>query len=162
MADRIPSSVYIAKAMQLPSGKWQAVFSAPGLVPEVSSSPDGRVFEFNTEEEAERRAWQALLKVLNAPRRQARQSQGKPERYKKLTGPEFAVLLAQAGLTPTFFAYLYGTSQDRVLKWIDGVDDVPHPVRLLLTLFIDNSRNVDLAEKVTNDNTTSSRPERAT
>lgn len=161
MAERIPSHVYIARAVPVPGGKFQALYSAPGLETAIAKTKDGRPYEYSSEVEAEAGAVRALHGVLNAPRIKARASQGKSERYRKLTGPEFAVLLRQAGVTATWFAYVMGTSVERVLKWVDGVDDVPHPARLLLMLILADERNAGIIEKVTDENTTTRRPERA-
>lgn len=160
MAQRISSSVFIVRAVPMGGGKFNALYSAPGLVPAIAESADGRVYEYNSEKEAEAGAAKALIGILNAPRVRARQSEGKPERYQKLTGPEFAVLLQRAELTLTFFAELYGTSQQRVLQWIDSAEDVPHPVRIILELFVADPKNIDRAQAVTNAVTTSRRTER--
>ena len=160
MADRVPSNVYFARAVPLPNGKFQAIYSAPGRLPAVSAREDGTPYVYNTEVEAEAGAAMHLHRVLNAPRIEARRSQGKSERYEKLTGPEFAMLMARAGVTATWFAYVYGTTQQRVLGWIDGVDQVPHPARLLLELIIADESNGDLIERITDSVTTSRRPER--
>ena len=159
MQPKHPSRSYLAKAIPLPNGKYQAQYAAPGLVPYVATNSTGRAYEYNSREEAEVGAMRALFGILNKTRDAA--SSGKPERYSKMTGPEFAIALAEAGLTPTFFAFLYGTSQERVLKWVDGAENCPHPARILLTLFADDQRNIDVAEAVTERVTTSRRPERS-
>ena len=163
MAERIPSHVYIARAVPAPNGKFYALYSGPGLIPAVSQSRDGRPYEYNTEVEAEIGAMRTLYGVLNKPRANARRHGGKPERYKKMTGAEFAVALRMAGpdgVTPSFFSYLYGTSQLKVIGWIDGEDNVPHPARVLLALFAADPKNIDIAEKVTESVTEERKPGR--
>lgn len=137
-----------------------AVWIAPGLVPDIVR-PDGKAPAiFDTEIEAEIAGWRRMAEVMNGPRIRANKNQGKPERYKRLSGPEFAEALRAAGITPTFLAYLYSTSAHRVLTWIDGAEDIPHPVRVLLALFQDDERNIDIAEKVTEAVTTERKPRR--
>lgn len=162
MAERVPSHIYFARAVPLPSGKFHAVYSAPGRLPAVSAREDGTPYVYNTEAEAEAGAARHLHRVLNAPRIEAKKHGGKSERYEKLTGPEFAMLLSRAGVTATWFAYVFGTSQQRVLGWLDGVDQVPHPARLLLELILADGANGDIIERVTDSVTTSRRPERET
>ena len=67
----------------------------------------------------------------------------------RLTGAELAVTLADIDLSPTELAWLYGTSQDRVLKWLDGEDAVPHPVRLILAALAANPGLLPLWRQVT-------------
>lgn len=137
-----------------------ALWIAPGLVADIVR-PDGKTPAiFNTEFEAELAGWRRMAEVLNGPRLRANKNQGRPERYQRLTGPEFAEELRAAGITPTFFAYLYATSQHRVLTWIDGSEDLPHPVRVLLALFQADEANVDVAENVTDKVTTERKPRR--
>lgn len=156
MAHHIPSSTYIMRAVPAGNGKFHALYAAPGLVPDIAKTADGRPYEYNTEIEAEHGAARYRDGLLNTVRRNARSS--KQETYRKLTGPEFAVLLQQANLTPSLMAYLYGTTQQRVMNWIDGVDSVPHPVRVMLELFIADEKNVDIAERVTDGVATERRP----
>lgn len=158
MANRIPSNIFIAKGVPLQNGKFHAVYAAPGLTPVVSSKDDGTPYVYNTEEEAEAWAAKHLHRVLNAPRQKANSKAA--ERYQKLTGSEFAVLLARAGVTRTWFAYVYGTSEQRVFGWIDGVDQVPHPARLLLELIIADEKNAGIVEAVTDQVTTERKPRR--
>lgn len=160
MAERIPSSSYIIRAVPAGNGKFNALYSAPGLIPEIAQSPDGRAYEYNTEQEAEWGAAKAMIGILNSSRRRAR-DHGKQERYRKLTGPELAQLIAKIGITPSFLAYIKGTTPERVLKWIDNVENVPHDIRVLLEIFVAFGKPaIDKAEEVTDAVTTERRPAR--
>lgn len=213
--ERIPARLYVARAMRLSTGGFQAVYCPPGNDPQVVLDESGsiRIFQddraaedaalnalftqlrksdsgyvawadqapdrpgfvahwrapglnssllrdvksgaalvFRTGTEAKTAAIRNLVEVLNRPRRMAA-NDGKPERYTKLKGPEFARKLQEAGVSPTFFAFLFGTSQKRVLEWIDGVDFAPHPARVMLELFARNPANIDIAEEVTEAST---------
>jgi DNA-binding transcriptional regulator YiaG len=150
-----PSRHYIAKAVPCDNG-FHARFSAPGLYPRLVARPHSEPTIFEYEAEAEIAAMTALFGILNAPRET--QSRGKDMRYQKLSGPEFAVLLAESGLSLTLFAYLYGTSPDRAQSWIDGVDSAPHPARILLEIFKRHPELVDEAEDITAAVTTERRP----
>lgn len=151
-----PAIRHVANAIRHPSGKYLAQYAAPGMVPLFVSRHNVPSL-FDTEEDARTEAALVLVDVLKSRKRDT----SKPEVYRKLTGDEFAVLLAEAGLTPTFFAYLYGTTQERVIKWIDGVDDVPHPVRLILETWKRHPETIDTSEAVTESVTTQRRPGRA-
>lgn len=151
-----PSKTYVANAIPRDDG-YLAQFSAPGLIPRyVSHAHNNDPIVYDTEEDAKNAARDAMMRILNAPRRT--QVRGKNARYEKMTGPEFAVALAESGLSLTLFAFIFGTSVDRAQQWIDGVDNVPHPARVLLALFRDNPQNVDIAEQVTESVTTDRRP----
>ena len=149
-----PSKTFVAKAVPCQDG-FYAKFSAPGLIPRlVGYQQQPKVFA--TAEAAENAARLAAFEVANAPRKTQRR--GKDVRYTKLSGPDFAVLLAESGLSLTLFAYLYGTSPDRVQSWLDGVDGCPHPVRVLLEIFKRHPETIDTAEDVTEKVTTERRP----
>lgn len=151
-----PSKSYVAKAIPVEGG-YIAQFSAPGLIPRYVARPHDpeNPTVFPTIAEAEGAARVAVFGALNAPRKQ--HARGKNERYEKLSGPDFAVLLAESGLGLTFFAWLYGTSPDRVQSWIDGTDNAPHPARVMLEVFKAHPNAVDIAEEVTNAVTTNRR-----
>lgn len=154
-----PSKTLVAKAIPVEDG-YIAQFSAPGLIPRYVSlahTPSTPIV-FDTEEEAENAARKAAFGIFNTPRQT--QARGKNVRFQKMTGEEFAVALAEARIGMTLFAYVYGTSVDRVQTWIDGTDGVPHPARVLLALFKESERNVDIAEEVTDSVTTDRRPDR--
>lgn len=127
-----PSRHFIARA--IPTGtKFRAAWAAPGLLPDYVY--DGDVPElFNTAEAAEAKAKDVLLSALNARAGTKVSRTGKPEISKRMTGSEFAVLLAEAGLEPSEFAQMWGTTSERVLSWIDDEQDVPFPIRWALHL----------------------------
>lgn len=132
------------------------MYYAPGLIPGTVRDRAGVATVFPTEKDARLAAAEAMIATLNAPRdyRDVRDG-GKPERYQKLSGAEFANLLQESGITLKLFAYIYGTSMKRAFWWLDGRNDkggeenVPHPARILLELFKADPKNIDIAEAVT-------------
>jgi DNA-binding transcriptional regulator YiaG len=157
-----PKSSYGVKALPNEHGPgFVALYWAPGLKAGLRRDEAGRPAVFSREADAEAAAAQRLFEVLNIPRARANASSSKKERYERLSGAEFAELIREVGITPTFLAYLYGTSDKRVFQWVDGVNEKgleespPHPVRVLLELFKGNPANIDIAERVTNAVTTS-------
>lgn len=152
-----PAKKFVAQAVPY-AGGYRAQWAAPGLVPAFVMER-GSVAVFGSKDSAENAARIHLFNALNLPRE--RRTSGKPERYKKMTSVEGAVKLRESGLTPSFLAYLYGTSQDRVLKWIDGVEDWPHPARLLLEIFKACPAMIDIAERVTDSVTEERKPRRS-
>ena len=123
-----PARRYFVRAVRIPAAnEWHAEFGFPGGHPDFVQE-SGRRVVYDNEGQAVADAGETMCDLLNSRKRQ----RSKPERYRRMTGPEVAVALADLEITPTAFAWLYGTSQDRVLKWIDTVEDIPHPVRVLL------------------------------
>lgn len=140
-----PASRRICKA--LPRGpKFVAQFALPGLVPDFVQH-DGKVALFDTEREAEISALEAFARVFDARTIDTRKAGG----YVRLTGAELAVLLDQINITPTYFAEISGVPQHRVMKWLDGEQDIPHSVHILAKLIAMNEANFGLAEKVTEE-----------
>lgn len=162
MQHQHPKTSYGVKAIPNEHGPgFVALYWAPGLKAGLRRDEAGRPIIYSQEVEAEAAAARRLCEVLNIPRARANVSSSKKERYERLSGPEFAELIREVGITPTFLAYLYGTSDKRVFQWVDGVNEKgleelpPHPVRVLLELMKENPKNIDLAERVTNAVTTS-------
>lgn len=153
------SKTYFAKAIKTGDGEhWLGQFSMPGMVPDFAKEGgQRRLFEY--EGAAYVSACVALVGVLMARKRLG--SNSPPERYQKLTGEELAVLLAEADLTPTFAAFLAGTSLERMMEMLDGVREPPHLLRVLLEIFKAAPNTIDIAEEVTNAVTTT-RQERTT
>jgi hypothetical protein len=142
-----------------------AFYRMPGLAPGYIRDPGtNRVSIFETEDAAVAAGARRLFEVMNTPRVRAKANSGKREKYERLSGPEFAQLLQESGITLTFFAFLYGTTERRVLGWIDGVNEkgevdlAPHPARVMLELFKANQSNIDLAEQITDSVTTARTP----
>jgi hypothetical protein len=152
-----PSKTYVAKAVPVEGG-FHAKFSAPGLIPRLVMDPDNhnRPRLFMAEQAAQISAMYALYGILNKPRKS--HLRGKDVRYKKLDGPEFAVLLAETNIGLTLFAWLWGCSMDRAQSWLDGTDGTPHPVRILLELFKRHPELVDEAIEITEKVTTERKP----
>ncbi len=144
---------YVAEARPIPGG-FLAYWAYPGIPPRPALDDDGQPIGFKTERAAFLHAAVELHKQLN----ERTWITGKPERYEHLTGPQLAIKLRDAGLTPTAFARIYGTAQARVMDWIDGVREPPHPVRVLLDLFIADPGLVAIAESVTARHTTERQP----
>ena len=148
-----PAKTFVARAVPDAEGGFNAMFAAPGLIPVRSTRfGDPRPLRFETEDEAVIEAMRALFALLNRPREKARHHEVKLGRPKRLTGAELALQMEELGMTRELLALIYGTSLNRILQWIDGVEDIPHPIRVLLALFRDNpDRNIDIAEAVTNE-----------
>lgn len=143
MNPKKPAKDYIHKAIPK-DGKFVGQFAIPGYVPELVRQY-GRVLEFDTPEEADAAACTAIVRVLeNRP-----MSKSKPERYARMSPGEFSQALNDLNVTATFFAYLYGTSEHRIMTWLDGSMEIPHPARVLIELMKTDEKLIDLAENVT-------------
>lgn len=158
-AETNPSTHYFAKALPAREGGYTAQYGIPGLLPTRLKDETGAIAVFTDAETAEFEAARAMIAVLNS-RSQSLRGRDKPERYRKLTPAELADLLAKANLTPTFFAYLYGTDPGRVLKWLEGNEDIPHPARIMLEVLIAHPDATTVAELATDAITTQIKPRR--
>lgn len=140
-----PASRLIAKA--LPRGdRFAAQFALPGLIPDLVRDGGG-VRTFPTEREAEVAAMDAVLRLYESRTIDTRKAGG----YRRLTGAELAVLLDELDITPTYFAEIVGVPQHRVMKWLDGEQDIPHSVHVLVKLLVHSDENFDIAEKITEE-----------
>lgn len=141
-----PSSKLIAKA--LPKGdRFTGQFSLPGLIPDLVRGRDGNVQYFDTEQQAYVAAMEAVLRLYDSRTIDTRKAGG----YRRLTGAELAVLLDDIDVTPTYFAEIAGVPQHRVMKWLDGEQDIPHSVHVLAKLLKLNEANFNLAETITEE-----------
>lgn len=160
LPDLKPAKNHIAKAVPAQRGGFHAQFAFPGVAPQYVNDRGVPVL-YDDEEEAEKAACVALFKKLNARPK----DRSTPESYRRLTGAELAVLIAEAGITPTFFSYLNNTRLERLFNWIDGVEDkdlAPHQVRVLLEIFKRHPETIDTAEAVTEAVTSQRKPPRDT
>jgi len=157
--DMKPAKRYLAEAIPASRpGAFFGQFAFPGVEPRFVFDGGGpRVFD--SEEAAQCAAAIAMIEALNNRPRE----RSNPESYQRLSGPEFAVLLAEVGITPTFFSYLNNTRLKRIFAWIDATEEkeLPqHPVRVLLELFKRHPETIETAERVTEAVTTTRKPER--
>jgi len=151
-----PSKKLVAKAIPVDGG-WIAQFSAPGLVPRYVGWSQDNPKVFATAEAAEEEARLAAFEVFNKPRET--QARGRNVRIAKLSGPEAADLIARAGVTLTWLAHVATSGNvDRVQSWVDGIDNMPHPVRLLLEAIIAHPDLADLFEDITDSVASERRP----
>ncbi|KAB2666042.1 hypothetical protein F9K91_07885 [Brucella tritici] len=141
-----PSSKLIAKA--LPKGdRFTGQFSLPGLIPDLVRGRDGNVQLFDTEQQAYVAAMEAVLRLYDSRTIDTRKAGG----YRRLTGAELAVLLDEVDVTPTYFAEIVGVPQHRVMKWLDGEQDIPHSAHVLVKLMKLNDDNFRVAEEITEE-----------
>lgn len=141
-----PSSKLIAKA--LPKGeRFTGQFSLPGLIPDLVRGRDGNVQLFDTEQQAYVAAMEAVIRLYDSRTIDTRKAGG----YRRLTGAELAVLLDEVDITPTYFAEIVGVPQHRVMKWLDGEQDIPHSAHVLVKLMKLNDDNFRVAEEITEE-----------
>lgn len=139
---------YFARAVPIKGGGFHSEYGAPGLEPAfVLGIRNARVVS-STQDDAELVAARILIDVLNS-RATSLNDDNKPEKWLRMTAQEFSVSLADLNMSPTFFAFIFGTSQRRVLSWIEGTQEVPHAVRLILEACKADLDNLDLFEQVT-------------
>jgi hypothetical protein len=126
-----PSAGPIAKALPAAkSGKFNAQFSMPGLVPDLVRNRHGQTVTYSNELEAEHAAMRALFNVFESRMIDTR----KLGDFQRIAPGEFAMFLANADVTPTFFAEILGTTHAGVMQCLDGSSDVPHWARLIAHL----------------------------
>ncbi|EUB97262.1 hypothetical protein PMI07_000838 [Rhizobium sp. CF080] len=140
-----PASRLIAKALPR-NGRFAGQFALPGLIPDLVRDDNG-VRTFDDERMAEIAAMEAVIRLYESRTIDTRKAGG----YIRLTGAELAVLIDEMNTTPTYFAEICGVPQSRVMKWLDGEQDIPHSVHVLAKLLVVNKANFDVAEKVTQD-----------
>ena len=153
---------YIARAVAHGRG-YRAQYGFPGVAlryvtPRDSDQPCSYASALDAEHDARR----VLLDAMNN-----RPRQSKLERYRRMTGAEFAEAVRAAGITPTFFCYLWGTDTKRFFQWADETPDKagtvvgpPHGIRVLLETWRRFPTTIDLAESVTDQVTTERKPRR--
>lgn len=146
-----PAKTYIAKAKPNPRGSgYVAQFAPPGLIPRiVEDSATGRPSVFTTEREAETEARRVLFNMLTSGPPRENVTKDRLAAYEKLTGAEFAVLLAENEISPTWFAFIMATNYQRVMDWISGAHDIPHTARVMLEIFKRHPGAIDSADEVT-------------
>ena len=140
-----PASRLIAKAH--PRGnKFAAQIALPGLVPDLLRDR-GAVMTFDNERDAEIAAMEGVIRLFDSRTIDTRKAGG----YIRMTGAALAVLLNRLDITPTYFAEIAGVPQHRVMKWLDGEQDIPHSVHVMAKLMAANDENLAMAEQITEE-----------
>lgn len=140
-----PASRRISKALAR-GDKFAAQFALPGLVPDLVKK-DGRVVLFDNERDAEVAALEATARVYDSRTIDTRKAGG----YRRMTGAELSSDIATLDISLTYFAEIAGVPQHRAMKWIDGEQDIPHSVHVLVKLMLQSKSNLELAERVTRE-----------
>lgn len=141
-------SRFVAEAEELPGGGgFVGRFTAPGYELMYVETASGQREVFPDADTAEIAAARILIKLLT--QRSNQLAFEKNERYRKMTPAELAEGLAAAGITAELLAHIMGTDPNRVRKWLEGLEDVPHPARIILALLGAAPSNVDVAVKAT-------------
>jgi hypothetical protein len=130
-------------------GGYIGIYALPGA--KFHSVEEGGIdFVFDTEEQAVAAANEAVIDRFNAIPQFT--NNGKPDRYKKVSGQYLGKLIGDAEIEPELFAYLLGTNQDRVLRWLRNEEEVSHPGYVLATIFANagiGEDAIDIAEAAT-------------
>lgn len=108
---------------------YTASFQTPGFEPVEIRHSDRTPIMFDTEDAAIAAAGERMCEILNV-RTRNRSAHGTI----RMGGADLALALRSADVSPSQLARIFGTRTDRVLNWIDGVEDIPHSVRILLAL----------------------------
>ncbi|MCW5697347.1 MAG: hypothetical protein KIS96_11530 [Bauldia sp.] len=122
-----PSRRYFVRSVPVRDG-FLGEFTFPGKDVQRVHPEDGPLFD--DDRYAVAAAGEALCDALN-DRTRGTLKHG----YQRMGGAEFAAALADLQITPAEFAILYGSVHKRVMDWIDGNEEIPHPVRILLAAF---------------------------
>ncbi len=139
-----PSSRYFIKAIERRAEGYVGQFSAPGLVP-ATVQEGGAEATFQAPENAELAAGRALVDVLNA------RATARPKKagYARMSGEELSAAITTLGVTVAELARIVGVPPARAIGWIDGVQDIPHSVLVIVTLLLASAENRTIAVNAT-------------
>lgn len=125
-----PSGKYISRASPLRSGGFRAQFAIPGLVPDYVRD-QGKAVVYDTPDEAELAASRIVNKLAN-DRLALRNRFAEAE---PMSAKELSQAIDDLDITPTELARLL--QSEHVMAWLGGERRVPHMVRLLVGLMVD-------------------------
>lgn len=106
-------------------------YCIPGKDRQFATTEDGQFAFFATEDAAMAAAATALCNALNNRVFKT----GRIYDYERLRPADFSMALTHLGLSPFDFARMHGNRHDRVMKWIDGKEDIPPWVRPVLAAY---------------------------
>lgn len=110
-------------------GGFVGYYAIPGKDEQVARDDKGAIFVAETEDEAIAAAGEDLCQAMNE-----RSKFSYKHGYVRMTGAELSVAMKEIDVSPSQLAAHLGTRQERVIGWMDGGQDIPHTVHLLITL----------------------------
>lgn len=142
------SAQFTVTAQPASNGSFYGAYSMPGRDWQrvIRRKPDGAIvpIRFDNEALAKAAAGEALCDAMNH-RVRGRNSHG----YRRIGGAELAVRLAELQLSPAAFARIVGWDQAKVMRWIDGEENVPHVVRIALEMMLETPGALQVAVETT-------------
>lgn len=146
-----PARSIIAKARPHPSGQgFAAQWAAPGLVPDWVYVRNGEeIQQYTSHESAVIDARRVVIETLNSRLR------WRPihRSIERMSAIDLSEALLYLELSPGAFAAIRGQPQNRVMKWLDGEEAIPHDVRVMVAL-MKLPGGVELASRTTREVTT--------
>ncbi len=143
------SGSFTVQATAAPAGRYYAAFSIPGrdFQQATRRKPDGGIetLTFATPEEAMAAAGLSLCEALNLRTRAGRSSYG----YMRIGGRDLAKRLAELKMTPSVLSRITGWTHRVVMQWLDGEQNAPHSVRVLLEIFRQHPAAMATATSIT-------------
>jgi hypothetical protein len=87
---------------------------------------------FNTKTEALAAAGMALAQRLN----ERVMSKTIKNDYERLSPAVFARILGEININPTDFCWMHGMRYDRLMRWIEGMEDIPAWLRPVMAAYL--------------------------
>lgn len=103
-----------------------AQFAYPGEHPQFVREY-GQMIEYGSELEAYTAACVALTEKLKS----RSTSQHRKHTYERMHRDNLREEMIRNNISYRKLAFIYGTTELRVLKWLEGTEDIPHPLNLL-------------------------------
>lgn len=132
-------------------GLFRARFATPGKALDYSRTKDGRIKTYATREEAEVEAMRAAIHTFNQPREFLRSGslinrrvagETRPARMKHTAAEALAI---KAGLNKPDLGFLLDKRTKRIMDWLDGAEDIPTEIGLLLAVLAEFPEAVQFA-----------------
>jgi len=118
-----------AEPNQSGKGGFVGYYAIPGKDEQLARDDKGAIFVADTEDEAIAAAGEDLCQAMNE-----RSKFSYKHGYVKMTGAELSVAMKELEISPSQLAAHLGTNQQRVMAWMDGEQDIPHTVHLIIEL----------------------------
>lgn len=148
--DTKPARQMIARAIDARGGGYLAEFAYPGVYLHLVHGPDDKPVVYATAADAEFHALRMLRDTYNS---RTRRTSSRRDESVKWTADEFAYELGLADIAPDDWATMWGTKQGRVMEQLQGLLDVPFPVRWILPVLRAFPEALAMAQKIVAENT---------